>query len=155
MIVSPTAAVNSMAKLISVPNILDFKHLWPQTHLVKMKWEKQLKTTPHFSHQAGFYSRDAMAAMCSLMSDNTGELFLDQVIVTTSCWTSLRAVDICNLLSKNVSKIQASESTPVSLALLLRENESAYRPARKILSPVHLSGSLDCCCTSSCLQEGP
>lgn len=105
------AAINSMAILVGAPNVFDHAHLYPLTHQAKQKWETHLKQKPYFPQQAAHFSREAMLAMCSLMCETNPEV-LDQVAVVTACWTSLRVEDLCNTLSKNVSKILASNDAP-------------------------------------------
>lgn len=59
-----------------------------------------------------------MVAMCALINENNAEL-LDQVAVVATSWTSLRAEDLCSLLSKNVCKIPATEDAPRRWKFLL------------------------------------
>ncbi len=40
---SAIAAINDANRMVGVPNIYDFKHLWPQTHVIMQKWDKKLK----------------------------------------------------------------------------------------------------------------
>lgn len=104
---SAVAAINKINKLLGIPNIHDHAHLWNKTHLILMKWETHLKTRPYFPNQASHYSKEAMICMCDLVSEDTGQI-INLAMAIPCCWTSMRAEDITSLLSKHVSRLDAS-----------------------------------------------
>jgi len=101
------AALNKVNKILGIQSIFDDQRFWHKTHLVIMKWDSHLKMAPYFPKQASHYSCEALLAICNLVAEDTTQV-IDLVIVSTRCWTSIRAEDITYLKSKNVQRLNAS-----------------------------------------------